>query len=69
VVYRAVVDGVQYYLRLAEEPGQDLTTDALVLERLRARGVRVPGMVAASPPTAAFPRSWQAVSRSQAVRP
>jgi aminoglycoside phosphotransferase (APT) family kinase protein len=58
VVYRAVVDDVRYYLRLAEEPGQDLTTDALVLERLRARGVRVPGAVAASPPTAAFPRSW-----------
>jgi aminoglycoside phosphotransferase (APT) family kinase protein len=58
VVYRAVVDGVRYYLRLAEEPGQDLTTDALVLERLRARDVRVPGVVAASPSTAAFPRSW-----------
>jgi aminoglycoside phosphotransferase (APT) family kinase protein len=58
VVYRAIVDGVRYYLRLAEEPGQDLTTDALVLERLRARDVRVPEVVAASPPTAAFPRSW-----------
>jgi hypothetical protein len=31
VVYRALVDDVRYYLRLAEEPGQDLTTDALVL--------------------------------------
>jgi hypothetical protein len=50
VVFRAVVDGVRYYLRLAEEPGEDLTTDALVLERLRARDVRVPGVVAASPP-------------------
>jgi aminoglycoside phosphotransferase (APT) family kinase protein len=58
VVYRAVVDGVPYYLRLAEEPGQDMTTDALVLARLRARDVRVPEVVAASPPTAAFPRSW-----------
>ena len=58
VVYRALVDGVPYYLRLAEEVGQDLTTDALVLERLRARGVRVPEVVAASPPTAAFARSW-----------
>jgi aminoglycoside phosphotransferase (APT) family kinase protein len=57
-VYRATVDGVRYYLRLAEEPGQDLTTDALVLERLRTLGVRVPGVVAASPSTAAFPRSW-----------
>jgi aminoglycoside phosphotransferase (APT) family kinase protein len=58
VVYRARVDGVRYYLRLAEEPGQDLTTDALVLERLRALGVRVPAVVAASPSTAAFPCSW-----------
>jgi aminoglycoside phosphotransferase (APT) family kinase protein len=58
VVYRAVVDGVSYYLRLAEEPGQDMTTDALVLERLRARGVRVPEVVAASPPAAACARSW-----------
>jgi aminoglycoside phosphotransferase (APT) family kinase protein len=58
VVYRAAVDGVRHYLRLAEKPGQDLTTDALVLERLRTLGVRVPGVVAAAPPTAAFPRSW-----------
>jgi aminoglycoside phosphotransferase (APT) family kinase protein len=58
VVYRATVDAVRYYLRLAEEPGEDLTTDALVLERLRALDVRVPGVVAASPPTATFPRSW-----------
>lgn len=58
VVYRATVDGVRYYLRLAEEPGQDLTTDALVLDRLRAMNVQVPGVVAASPATEAFPRSW-----------
>jgi aminoglycoside phosphotransferase (APT) family kinase protein len=58
VVYRATVDGVRYYLRLAEEPGEDLTTDALVLERLRALDVRVPEVVAVSPSTAAFPRSW-----------
>jgi aminoglycoside phosphotransferase (APT) family kinase protein len=58
VVHRAVVDGVRYYLRLAEEADQDLTTDALVLDRLRARDVRVPEAVAVSPATAAFPRSW-----------
>jgi aminoglycoside phosphotransferase (APT) family kinase protein len=58
VVYRATVDGVGHYLRLAEEPGQDLTTDALVLERLRALDVQVPVVVAASPPSAEFPRSW-----------
>jgi aminoglycoside phosphotransferase (APT) family kinase protein len=57
VVYRAMVDGVRYYLRLAEEPGQDLTTDAFILERLRALGVRAPGVVAVSAATA-FPRSW-----------
>ena len=58
VVYRATVDGVRYYLRLAEEPGEDLTTDALVLERLRTLDVCVPGVVAASPSTTTFPRSW-----------
>ena len=58
VVYRAMVDGVRYYLRLAEEPGQDLTTDALILERLRALDVHVPGVVAVSAASAAFPRSW-----------
>jgi aminoglycoside phosphotransferase (APT) family kinase protein len=58
VVYQAAVDGVRYYLRLAEEPSQDLTTDALILERLRALDVRVPGVVATAAATAAFPRSW-----------
>jgi aminoglycoside phosphotransferase (APT) family kinase protein len=58
VVYRATADGVRYYLRLAEEPGQDLTTDATILERLRALDVRAPGIVAVSAATAAFPRSW-----------
>jgi aminoglycoside phosphotransferase (APT) family kinase protein len=62
VVYRATVDGAQYYLRLAEEPGQDLTTDALILERLRALGMRVPGVVAVSAATATFPRSWMIMS-------
>jgi len=56
VVYQATIDGVRYYLRLAEEPGQDLTTDALVLERLWALDVRVPGVVAVSSSIAAFPR-------------
>jgi hypothetical protein len=49
VVYRATVDGVRYYLRLAEEPGEDLTTDALVLERLpgaRRTGARGCGRLA-----------------------
>jgi aminoglycoside phosphotransferase (APT) family kinase protein len=58
VVYRAAVDDVCYYLRLAEEASQDLTTDALVLERLHTLGARVPEIIAAAPPTAASPRSW-----------
>ena len=58
VVYRATADGTRYYLRLAEEAGEDLATDALVLERLRALDVRVPEVVATAAATAAFPRSW-----------
>ena len=45
VVYRVRADGVMYYLRVAEEPGEDLTTDALVLGRLAGLGVRVPEVV------------------------
>jgi aminoglycoside phosphotransferase (APT) family kinase protein len=49
VVYRARVDEAVFYLRLAEEPGQDLTTDAGILARLRTLGVSVPAVVAAGP--------------------
>ena len=45
VVYRVRVDGVTYYLRVAEEAGEDLTTDAQVLARLAGLGVRVPVVV------------------------
>jgi aminoglycoside phosphotransferase (APT) family kinase protein len=45
VVYRVRVDGVSYYLRVAEEAGEDLTTDAQVLARLAGLGVRVPVVV------------------------
>jgi aminoglycoside phosphotransferase (APT) family kinase protein len=45
VVYRVRVDGVSYYLRVAEEADEDLTTDAQVLARLAGLGVRVPVVV------------------------
>ncbi len=45
VVYRVRADGVSYYLRVAEQAGEDLTTDAQVLARLAGLGVRVPAVV------------------------
>jgi hypothetical protein len=45
VVYRVRADGVSYYLRVAEEAGEDLTTDAQVLARMAGLGVRVPVVV------------------------
>jgi aminoglycoside phosphotransferase (APT) family kinase protein len=45
VVYRVRADGAVYYLRVAEEAGEDLTTDALVLDRLAGLGARVPAVV------------------------
>ena len=45
---------------MAEEPGQDLTTAALVLERLRGLDVHVPAVVAASPFCSAFPPAFPA---------
>jgi aminoglycoside phosphotransferase (APT) family kinase protein len=58
VVYRAVVDDRVFYLRLAEEPGQDLTTDARILDRLRSLGVSAPAVVAAQPAPAQGQRSY-----------
>jgi aminoglycoside phosphotransferase (APT) family kinase protein len=58
VVHRAEVDDRMFYLRLAEDHRQDLTTDALVLEQLRTLGVRVPEVVHVSPPAREIPRSW-----------
>jgi aminoglycoside phosphotransferase (APT) family kinase protein len=58
VVYRVQVGDQTFYLRLAERRGQDLTTDALVLERLRSLGVRVPEVVHVSPPAREISRSW-----------
>ena len=45
VVYRVRADDTVCYLRVAEEAGQDLTTDARVLANLAGLGVRVPGVV------------------------
>jgi aminoglycoside phosphotransferase (APT) family kinase protein len=45
VVYRVRADDAVCYLRVAEEPGQDLTTDARVLARLAGLGVGVPEVV------------------------
>ena len=65
VVYRARVDDAVFYLRLAEEPGQDLTTDAEILGRLRALGVSVPAVVAAEAEHGDLARSYMIVTEIQ----
>ena len=45
VVYRVRADDTVCYLRVAEEAGQDLTTDARLLANLAGLGVRVPEVV------------------------
>lgn len=62
VVYRARVDDAVFYLRLAEEPGQDLTTDAEILSRLRKLGASVPAVVAAEAAPAELARSYLIVT-------
>src|SRR6266851_4310589 len=62
VVYRARVDNAVFYLRLAEERGQDLTTDAGILDRLRTLGVSVPAVVAAEAAPADLARSYMIVT-------
>jgi aminoglycoside phosphotransferase (APT) family kinase protein len=62
VVYRARVDDATFYLRLAEAPGDDLTTDAEILVRLRNLGVSVPGVVAAEAAPAELDRSYLIVT-------
>jgi aminoglycoside phosphotransferase (APT) family kinase protein len=51
-----------FYLRLAEEPGQDLTTDAEILHRLRALGASVPAVVAVEAAPAELARSYLIVT-------
>jgi Ser/Thr protein kinase RdoA (MazF antagonist) len=62
VVYKAHVDDAVFYLRVAELAGQDLTTDAQILERLRGLGVTVPVVVAAEPAPCEVPLSWMLVT-------
>ena len=62
VLYRARIDGAAFYLRLAEEPGEDLSTDAGVLGRLRSLGVLVPVVVAAEASPAELARSYMMVT-------
>ena len=62
VVYRAQVDDGVFYLRLAEELGQDLTTDAEILHRLGTLGVSVPAVVAAEARSAELPLSYMIVT-------
>lgn len=62
VVYRARVDDSVFYLRVAEEAGQDLTTDGAILERLRTLGASVPAVVAAERASAELARSYLLVT-------
>src|ERR1700735_3074272 len=62
VVYRARVDEAVFYLRLAEGPGQDLTTDGGILDRLRTLGVSVPAVVAAEAAPPELARSYMIVT-------
>jgi aminoglycoside phosphotransferase (APT) family kinase protein len=57
VVYRIRADDATYYLRVAEEAGEDLGTDAAVLERLAGMGVRVPAVVHVDPAPPELDRS------------
>ena len=62
VVYRVRADGACYYLRVAEDAGEDLTTDARVLARLAERGVRVPAVVHVEAKPADLDRSFLVVA-------
>jgi Phosphotransferase enzyme family len=62
VVYRACVDDAVFYLRVTEQPGQDLTTDAQILDRLGALGASVPAVVAAEATPRELPMSYLIVT-------
>jgi aminoglycoside phosphotransferase (APT) family kinase protein len=62
VVYRVRADGLIYYLRVAEEAGEDLTTDAQVLALLAGLGVRVPAVVHAEAEPGDLDRSFLIVA-------
>lgn len=67
VVYRVRTDTATFYLRLAEEPGEDLTTDAEILGRLRNLGVSVPAVVVAEAAPAELARSCMIVTEVPGV--
>jgi Ser/Thr protein kinase RdoA (MazF antagonist) len=56
-VYRVFTGTGTFYLRVAEEPGDDLRTEAELHERLRALGVRVAEVVHVEPFVAGIDRS------------
>ena len=56
-VYRIRRGAETFYLRVAEEPGENLETDAELHRRLREAGVRVPEVVHVEPFAADFDRS------------
>ena len=62
VVYRAHVDEAVFYLRVAEEPGQDLTTDAQIFDRVGALGATVPAVVTAEAAPNELPLSYMIVT-------
>ncbi len=55
--YRLTRGGDVFYLRVAEEAGQDLRVDARVHRRLRRLGVRVPDVIYVEPVVASLNRS------------
>jgi aminoglycoside phosphotransferase (APT) family kinase protein len=55
--YRLTRGGDVFYLRVAEEVGQDLRVDAKVHQRLRCLGVRVPDVIYVEPVVASLNRS------------
>jgi aminoglycoside phosphotransferase (APT) family kinase protein len=62
VVYRIHADETVCYLRVAEEVGHDLTTDAQLLGRLAGLGVRVPEVVHVESNPSDLDRSFMVVA-------
>lgn len=58
VVFRVRADDTAFYLRVAEEAGEDMTTDARVLQRLATLGVTVPAVIAAEASPGELPLSY-----------
>jgi aminoglycoside phosphotransferase len=58
VVYRVDTEGPTYYVRVAENVGDDLATDAVVLDRARQLGASVPEVVVVEPGPPDLDRSF-----------